>query len=56
MANPRKPDVSGKPDDPSALVERFRAAKARRSVWEAHWQDCYDYKSSTMYSIVNRSA
>ncbi|HYG84770.1 MAG TPA: portal protein [Azospirillum sp.] len=39
MTAPRKP---ARPDA-SALLERFRAAKARRSVWEAHWQDCYDF-------------
>ncbi|PWC56032.1 portal protein [Azospirillum sp. TSO22-1] len=43
MAQSPKSKAPGKADDPSALVERFRAAKARRSVWEAHWQDCYDY-------------
>ncbi len=24
-------------------VERFRLAKERRAVWEAHWRECYDY-------------
>lgn len=26
-----------------ALRERYAAAKARRGVWEAHWQECYDH-------------
>ncbi|MBY0396672.1 MAG: head-tail connector protein, partial [Thermoleophilia bacterium] len=43
MTTTRKSPRSDGPDEPSALVERFRAAKARRSVWEAHWQDCYDF-------------
>jgi len=29
--------------DPALLLKRFRKAKERRSVWEAHWQECYDY-------------
>ncbi|WP_316978373.1 portal protein [Shumkonia mesophila] len=29
--------------DPKALIERFRRAKDRRAVWEAHWQECYDF-------------
>jgi len=29
--------------EPAALLERYRAAKAKRGPWEAHWQDCYDY-------------
>ncbi len=28
---------------PIDIVERFRRAKERRSTWEAHWQECYDY-------------
>ena len=28
---------------PKGVVERFRRAKERRSTWEAHWQECYDY-------------
>jgi hypothetical protein len=27
----------------SALLQRYAAAKARRGVWESHWQECYDY-------------
>lgn len=25
------------------LLKRYRKAKDRRSVWEAHWQECYEY-------------
>lgn len=39
MAAPRTPAAPAA----AALLERFRAARARRSVWEAHWQDCYDF-------------
>lgn len=30
-------------DKADALLARYRKAKERRAVWEAHWQDCYDY-------------
>ncbi|OAN54244.1 portal protein [Magnetospirillum moscoviense] len=30
-------------DDARALLARYRKAKERRSTWEAHWQECYDY-------------
>jgi len=29
--------------EPALLLERYNAARQRRSVWESHWQDCYDY-------------
>jgi len=29
--------------DPKNLVARFRRARERRAVWEAHWQECYDF-------------
>lgn len=28
---------------PTALLDRYRAARERRSVWESHWQECYDH-------------
>lgn len=28
---------------PEVLSQRYRQAKRLRSVWEAHWQDCYDF-------------
>ncbi len=29
--------------DPGQLLKRYAKARQRRSVWEAHWQECYDY-------------
>ncbi|WP_372397728.1 portal protein [Azospirillum sp. HJ39] len=29
--------------EPEALLERYRAARERRAVWERHWQECYDH-------------
>ncbi|MBP2313381.1 portal protein [Azospirillum soli] len=29
--------------EPTALLERYRVARERRSVWESHWQECYDH-------------
>ncbi|SMF84340.1 Bacteriophage head to tail connecting protein [Azospirillum oryzae] len=29
--------------EPEALLERYRAARERRRVWESHWQECYDH-------------
>lgn len=29
--------------DPDQLRRRYLRAKDRRSVWEAHWQECYDF-------------
>ena len=28
---------------PKTVVERFRRAKDRRTTWEAHWRECYDF-------------
>ncbi|MEO5336119.1 MAG: portal protein [Magnetospirillum sp. WYHS-4] len=28
---------------PQTVVDRYTRAKERRSTWEAHWQECYDY-------------
>lgn len=28
---------------PQKVIERFRKAKDRRSTWESHWRECYDY-------------
>ncbi|CAO3415869.1 portal protein [Azospirillum argentinense] len=40
----RKGDAaSTSPNGPERLLERYRAARERRSVWESHWQDCYDH-------------
>ena len=29
--------------DAKTVVERYRRAKDRRTAWESHWQECYDY-------------
>lgn len=29
--------------DVSSLLQRFASAKAKRGIWESHWQECYDY-------------
>ena len=31
------------PLTPKDAVERYRRAKERRSVWESHWEECYEY-------------
>ncbi|MBR9971789.1 portal protein [Magnetospirillum sulfuroxidans] len=36
--HPPEPDRA-----PDQLRQRYRKAKERRSTWEAHWQECYDY-------------
>lgn len=28
---------------PITLAERYRRAKERRTVWESHWRECYDF-------------
>ena len=28
---------------PEGVLKRYRTAKSRRSVWEAHWQECCDF-------------
>lgn len=30
-------------NDPQHVLERFRRAKDRRSLWESHWRECVDY-------------
>lgn len=35
--------TTGQPETPEAVVERYRNAKQSRSVWEDHWQACYDF-------------
>ncbi len=29
--------------DFTPVLKRYEQAKSRRSIWENHWQDCYDY-------------
>jgi len=42
-------------DDPSILLNRFRKAKARRAVWESHWQECYDFALPLRDAILTAS-
>ncbi len=28
---------------PNEVIQRYNQAKQRRSPWESHWQECYDY-------------
>ena len=37
-SNPSAADTSS-----AQLLRRFRQARERRSLWESHWQACYDY-------------
>jgi hypothetical protein len=41
-------------DDPSVLLARYRRAKERRTVWESHWQECYDYALPLRDAIINQ--
>lgn len=47
-------ELLGPDRDPAQLLKRYHRAKARRSVWEAHWQECYDYalplRDAVLYS------
>ncbi|EKV27053.1 Head-TO-tail joining protein [Caenispirillum salinarum AK4] len=29
--------------DTEALLRRYRAARSRRSAWDGHWRECYDF-------------
>ena len=35
------------------FLSRYEKAKARRSVWEGHWQDCYDFVMPQRSSFTN---
>ncbi len=37
---------------PRPLLERWRHAKQRRSVWEGHWQECYSYALPLRDSVI----
>jgi len=45
--------LGGEGDDPATLLKRYRRAKQRRSVWESHWQECYDYALPLRDAIIN---
>ena len=40
---PAHTSQNGPRNGPEHLLERYRAARERRSVWESHWQECYDH-------------
>ncbi|MEI6987233.1 MAG: hypothetical protein WCK65_14005 [Rhodospirillaceae bacterium] len=48
---------SGEPDVNSAksVLERYAAAKGRRSYWESYWQECYDYALPLGQSVTANS-
>jgi len=40
---------------PENVIERYRHAKERRSVWESHWQECYDYALPQRDGIIRQA-
>ncbi|MBI2240416.1 MAG: head-tail connector protein [Magnetospirillum gryphiswaldense] len=44
----------GPDNSPEHLLKRFRKAKERRSTWEAHWQECYDYALPLRDAVLHR--
>jgi hypothetical protein len=42
-------------DDPAVLLKRFRKAKERRTAWESHWQECYDFALPLRDSILHQA-
>jgi hypothetical protein len=42
-------------DDPAVLLKRYRKAKERRAVWEAHWQECYDFALPLRDAILHQT-
>ena len=44
----------GRDHDPAHLLKRFRKAKERRALWEAHWQECYDYALPLRDGVMHR--
>tara|TARA_R110000787_G_scaffold63679_11_gene144200 strand:- start:300957 stop:302654 length:1698 start_codon:yes stop_codon:yes gene_type:complete len=38
---------------PDKLIERYRRAKARRSQWEGHWRECYEYALPQRESVID---
>jgi len=37
------------------VLDRYRAAKEKRGVWENHWQECYDYALPQRGGFLNGS-
>ncbi len=42
--------------DAETIIKRFDAAKSKRSVWESHWQECYDYALPRRDGAVSEDA
>ena len=38
---------------PDKLIERYRRAKARRSQWEGHWRECYEYALPQREGVID---
>ncbi|MGE5515326.1 MAG: portal protein [Bacteroidota bacterium] len=41
--------------DPAQLLKRFSRAKQRRSAWEAHWQECYDFALPLRDAVLHQA-
>ncbi|MBI5164409.1 MAG: head-tail connector protein [Magnetospirillum sp.] len=61
MGKPKTPpdragtdDPAGGDRDPARLLQRYRKAKDRRALWEAHWQECYDYALPLRDAVINQ--
>ncbi len=39
---------------PKGVIERYRRAKERRSVWESHWEECYAYALPQRDGIIRQ--
>ncbi len=47
-------DLLGPDRDPALVLKRFRKAKERRALWEAHWQECYDFALPLRDAVINQ--
>lgn len=41
--SPETKQAESQQPSPQSIIERWQRAKQRRSNWESHWQECYDY-------------
>jgi hypothetical protein len=48
-------DPLGPERDPAQLLRRFSRAKQRRSAWEAHWQECYDFALPLRDAVLHQA-
>ncbi len=39
--------------DPNKVIERYRRAKTRRSLWEGHWRECYEYALPQREGVID---